>query len=186
MLDIGRFVSDGVGLKITSAIKGMQSVWNEVEGSSAAMPIKLVDPAFSICIGSSGLTLQQGFGTIAADGLSVTKSCDTYGKVSAWVIEFEPSFIKSIQKGSSSSFVTSHTNLAIGAAITINEVIPANCLALVTGYTARYDNDIAAVSWETALLPTSVRFRKSGSDVYDTPVTANWIVIEFVEGVMRV
>jgi len=29
-------------------------------------------------------------------------------------------------------------------------------------------------------------FRKSGSDAYNTPVTANWIVIEFVEGVMRV
>ena len=172
MLDINRFISDGVGLKNDKYIKSMHIVTSETTVASLG-----IDPDYSVAV-PLGLpfTLGGGVNNFTVGNLAAGGS--TSGAYPQLVIEFYPKWIKTKQQGSYTGFTDQN--------IAINSVTTSNCIVFAYGYSNertstqyRYTNFIGSLT-----SPTNLLLDASVSGYSNIDSTVNWVVLEFESGVL--
>lgn len=184
MLDVTRFIDDGVGLLNNNIIRHM-----EVVNGSGILPLThTVDKKTSIAVELSTYVFAAEeqhhiLPTISADGTSVT----TNGNSTILVIEFNSCFVKSYQSGTYTADSLSYQN---PYKIDINEVVPENCLIIYSGGKSLYSTpkgsyDIRSITLDTVkLYPTSfvTTLKVSGSKSLSS--NFEWQIIEFKKNIL--
>lgn len=159
-----------------SSIKSVQTILVPHMSSTPVLTINEVDPDYSIIL--AGNTLISYFGGAAQVGVmnGVSFSSSTEITINAprilrsmlIVIEFEPSAVKSNQRG-----IYSATNSP--EVVTINEVDLSKCIMSCFASTGDHD-DNPIVGGITAFTPTSISIRHGYSTTTRRPIS--WQVLE--------
>ena len=170
MVDLDRFVGDGMGTKINRLIKSMQIIIGEVQVDSLGVNIEN-----SIAFPLSHFTPHTA--------LLVSGETINLGNEPQLLMEFFPRFIKSKQQGLVGSGA---------ASIVINEVVPENTL-LVAGGTEFYHNSSnsynhsigkGVLSGDSAITLSATGYKVSGGDWTTPSCNIGWACLEFVGGVL--
>lgn len=173
MLDINRFISDGVGNKKDSHIKSLKIATSAVTVASLG-----VDPNYSIALPlafsaqvQTDVATAYSVGNIAAGG-------SLSGIFPQLIIEFDPKYVKSKQQGSYSG--TGDTN------VTINSVTQSNCLVLAYGGSnMRTSSQARYCSFSASLTsPTNLFIDATMVGTVTWTPSVNWVVLEFIDGVL--
>lgn len=170
MVDLDRFVGDGMGTKINRLIKSMQIIIGEVQVDSLGVNI-----ANSIAFPLSHFTPHTA--------LLVSGQTINLGNEPQLLMEFFPRFIKSKQQGLVGSLASS---------IVINEVVPENTLLIAGGYYQQYFSsnsyDYAigkgVLSGDSAITLSAKGRRVNGGSSEAPRCDIGWVCLEFVGGVL--
>lgn len=172
MLDIGRFMQDGVG-KPSPIVKSVQPIFSPAVSSAASILINEVNVESSIVLGMGVVMPYYSGGSGIMDGVYLSDSTHVFvnaNRVSACqlvVIEFDPLYIKSFQSGSVSTTTS-------GTTVAISPVNPAKCI--VTCFSSSCRNDASPIiGGITAFDATSI-FVRCG---YSAARTTYWRILEF-------
>lgn len=188
MTDIGRFIQDGIGAKLPG-IKSIQCFQIRVQSSGdydTTINAVNVDASIVVAIPAgherttsfdSGITKAL---LTSATNLRVTGTGGNQCGVAVYVIEFDASFVRSLQSGTV-TVPGGANNTAPGVTnVTISSVDPSRCIAIANGFTVHNFGDDAAMSAAGAKVDSATNLRIENyydrDDVFELQVT--WYVLE--------
>ena len=180
MVDLDRFVGDGMGTKINRLIKSMQIITEQVQTNSLGVVIEN-SIAFPLHSSVYGTNISIHTALLVSGELTNAGATSSYPQL---VIEFFPQFIKSKQQG---------VLLVTGSVTTtINQVVPENTLLIAGGEHNSYtnSNNLNITSGRGSLNGgTKIEFSAGGLRINggsgDTPrCNVGWVCLEFVGGVL--
>ena len=176
MVDLDRFMGDGMGTKINRLIKSMQIITEQVQTDSLGVDIEnsIAFPLHSL--GGSNYTYNY-------TALLVSGQLTNAGATSSYpqlLVEFFPHFIKTKQQG-----VTSGT-------ITINKVVPENTILLAGGVNMRYTSSGSynyasgrgVLNGDSEIAVSINGMAESGARQVNPQCNIGWVCLEFVGGVL--